>query len=177
MITVLRPKSISRIRQTKLGAREQLRAVGNILNQMNIELSIPALPLRPVDPACEARVTYDHRSYIVNRSTGQADWATVVEDRKVRVTFCPDEGSTLFAAYQYLLHHNALVCLLRDELHLSYKQVFQQTWSARADIARRRHKLQTHYLKIMNATPATRSFFSQHICKCASCMLPHVACL
>ena len=85
--------------------------------QMNLELTVADQPLRPVDPSCESRLLYDHRAFIANRATGEAQWSTVTEDKKLRVTFCPDEGSTLFAAYQYLLSHDALVCLLRDELH------------------------------------------------------------
>ena len=82
---------------------------------------MPSNPLRPVEPGQEIRGFHEQGPFVFNVSDGNASWdyvATKNDSKHPRVVICPDEGSAMFSAWQFLLSRNALVHLSRDELWL-----------------------------------------------------------
>ena len=117
----MRPKCLSKLKQKRLVAREHLRCVGHILHQLHLDIMVPDVPLRAIQPdAEERRVDADREPYRWNRQDGSATWdrpqPNTCDSSRPRLIVSPDEGSPLFSAYQYLLSKDALVHLSRDEL-------------------------------------------------------------
>ena len=116
-----RPKTLGKIRQRKLVARDHLRALGNILSQMQLDLNMPLAPLRPVIPGEESRLKHEGRPYKWNHADGSSTWDNVCQDRdpcRPRLVISPDEGSPMFATFQYMAGKGCLIHLARDELLL-----------------------------------------------------------
>ena len=110
---------LSRIRQKRTASRDQLRAVLQNLDLLGLEWSRPARLLRPV-AANEERVRGLDGAFVWNRSSGEARWDSVDEaSEHLRVTLCPDEGPTLYSAYQFALANGMATMLIRDELTLA----------------------------------------------------------
>ena len=121
-----RPKALGALREQRLAAKQELKAVRNILEHANFDLDtiFSATPLRAIDPAHEPRAEHrlgsDVLAFHVNTTTGECTWAAVMpgEDTTVRLVLAPDEGGPLFACYQYLALQGAKVTLNRDALLL-----------------------------------------------------------
>ena len=121
-----RPKALGALREQRLAAKQELKAVRNILDHANFDLDtiFSATPLRAIDPAHETRAEHrlgsDVLAFHVNTTTGECTWAAVMpgEDTTVRLVLAPDEGGPLFACYQYLALQGAKVTLNRDALLL-----------------------------------------------------------
>ena len=112
---------LGKIRQRKLVARDHLRALGNILSQMQVDLHIPSSPLRPVTPGEEKRCKHNGRPFRWNVADGTATWDDIGGDEeptRPRVVLSPDEGSPMFAAYQFMAGKGCQIHLSRDELQL-----------------------------------------------------------
>ena len=134
----LRPKALGALKEQRLAAKQELKAVRNILEHANFDLDtiFPENPLRAVDPAQEIRTVHrlgsDVLAFHVNTSTGEATWAAVMPgaDKAARLVLAPDEGGPLYASYQYLALQGAKITLNRDALLLG--QVNADTvWTAR----------------------------------------------
>ena len=66
---------------------------------------------------------HDGRAFKWRKSDGHAAWdevPSVVDSRRPRIVLCPDAGSPLFAAWQFLFSKGALMHLARDELQLDF---------------------------------------------------------
>ena len=122
-----RPKVLSRIKEDKSAAKEQLKAVAHIIQQLDFSLDDfkPIQPLRPLDPAREVRSLYEanglQKPFLCENMTGLSVWdymdsALPLEHK--RLSLCADEGSTLYTAYQYLCSQGFCVILHRDALRL-----------------------------------------------------------
>ena len=123
IITVMkpRPKTLGKIRQRKLVARDHVRALGHTLVQMQLDLRIPSSPLRAVLPTEEARCKHNGRPFRWSFLTGAATWEDVYMEQDPstpRVVLSPDEGSPMFSAFVFMATKGCLVHLARDELHL-----------------------------------------------------------
>ena len=118
-----RPKTLGKIRQRKLVARDHLRALGNILSQMQLDLRIPPSPLRPVIPGQERRCKHNGRPFRWNEADGTAIWDDLEQERdptRPRVVLSPDEGSPMFASFQFMANKGCQIHLSRDELQLVF---------------------------------------------------------
>ncbi|CAE7242670.1 unnamed protein product [Symbiodinium microadriaticum] len=133
----IRPKAISKIRQKKLSAREQMRACMHVLSVLDLELLVGTVVLRPLDPARgEKRMVEDGKAWLWDPATGEASWdcLTPRHQSHLRLVLAPDEGSTLWAAFTFLASQNFKVNFVRDELH----------------------KLQNHYLRLFQCNKAVK---------------------
>ena len=125
----LRPKILAQIRQDKLASRDELRALGHVLNLQDLSLDnlIPSSPLRPIIPDKEQRSNAKQGGlllpYIASKDSGAAtwDWPSDEHQECVRLAISADEGSSMFCAFEYLCHLNACVTLHRDPLPLCCK--------------------------------------------------------
>ncbi|CAE7582444.1 unnamed protein product, partial [Symbiodinium sp. CCMP2456] len=120
------PKTIGKLRQQKLAAREHLKAVLHVVSLLELHLQPPTPLLRPVNPQqLERREYYDGRAYITDERTGAAIWNDIPVEQApslVRLVLCPDEGSPLYSGYQFLAQRGLPLALLRDELQLGIHQ-------------------------------------------------------
>ncbi|CAE7211126.1 unnamed protein product, partial [Symbiodinium sp. KB8] len=122
------PKALGALREQRLAAKQELKAVRNILEHANFDLDtiFPESPLKAANPAEQVR--HQHKAgsqllaFYTNTRTGDATWAAVrpEEDRAPRLVLAPDEGGPLYACYQFLALQNAKVTLNRDALPLVY---------------------------------------------------------
>ena len=118
----LRPKALNNLKEDRLSAKQELKAVANVLSHIGLSLDQlwPSSPCCPADPHTEERrlhaVGDEIKGFVVNRETGNSRWDTHVPDDSLRLIFCPDQGGPLFSAYQFLAYHNAKVGFVRDEL-------------------------------------------------------------
>ncbi|CAE7370976.1 unnamed protein product [Symbiodinium necroappetens] len=123
-----RPKALGALREQRLAAKQELKAVRNILEHANFDLDsiFPETPLRPTAHAdeirCEHRVGSEVLAFHVSTTTGESTWAAVMPeaDKAVRLVLAPDEGGPLYACYQFMALQNAKVTLNRDALLLVY---------------------------------------------------------
>ena len=121
-----RPKALSSIREDRLAARQELKAITNVLDYagVNLDSIFPSDPLLPLDPSCERRTSCSVNgqtwSYIYNLETMETRWdcPTPRNTKHVRLVLSPDEGSPLYSGYQFLTYNNAAAALNRDELPL-----------------------------------------------------------
>ena len=130
-----RPKTVGKLRQQKLAAREHLKAVLHVVSLLDLELQPPCPLLRPVKhEQHERREYYDGRACITDQRTGAAVWNDIpVEQARglVRIILCPDEGSPLYSGFQFLAQRGLPLTLLRDELPLGIRKTcssFQVLW-------------------------------------------------
>lgn len=118
----LRPKALNALKEDRLSAKQELKAVANVLSHIGLSLDQlwPSSPCNAVDPDTEERrlhtVGDEVMGYVVNRETGISRWDTHMPDEALRLIFCPDQGGPLFAAFQFLAFNNAKVGFIRDEL-------------------------------------------------------------
>ena len=122
-----RPKALNALREDRLAAKQELKAVSNALDHIGLSLDnlFPSCPCAPVDADSEVRRQHtlndEVLSFVVKRDTGASRWDTVVEGQgcnSLRLMLCPDQGGPLYSAYQFLAHHGANVGFIRDELRL-----------------------------------------------------------
>ena len=100
-----------------------MKAISNILDYAGIKLEsiFPSEPLTPVEAGTEVRTSckIDGQtwSFIINTQTKEARWDTPTTSNidHTRLVLCPDEGSPLFSAWQFLTYNNAAVGFNRDE--------------------------------------------------------------
>ena len=122
-----RPKALNNIKEERLAARQEMRAISNILEYAGVQLDnvFPEQPFYPLDPATETRSTCNINgekwSFVTNKSTHQTRWDVPVDNNRkhLRLVLSPDEGSPLYSAWQFLCHHSGAVGLNRDESPLS----------------------------------------------------------
>ncbi|CAE7820525.1 unnamed protein product [Symbiodinium sp. CCMP2592] len=121
-----RPKTIGKLRQQKLAAREHLKAVLHVVSLLDLQLQPPSPLLRPVKhEQHERRDYYDGRAYITDQTTGAAVWNDIPVEQApglVRIVLCPDEGSPLYSGFQFLAQRGLPLALLRDELPLGIRK-------------------------------------------------------
>ena len=85
----------------------------------------PSEPLRPLNPDFEERHIHvmgkEQLAFIRDIRTDQCRWDVPLAHtaKHLRLVLCPDQGSPLFAGYQYLCHNDAAVALIRDEMRLA----------------------------------------------------------
>ena len=116
-----RPRVIGKIKQRKLAAREHLRAVLNVLSQLDVDLAVPQNVLKPIDVANEDRSHHDGIPFVWNKTTGVSRWDAPCQYEKsghLRLVLSADEGSPLFAAVMFLHSKHVSMRLVRDELRL-----------------------------------------------------------
>ena len=71
-----RPRALSKIREERLAAKQELKAVSHVLALTGVELGLifPENPFLPLDPQCESRhsciVAEKTLSFILNKETG-----------------------------------------------------------------------------------------------------------
>ena len=118
----LRPKALNALKEDRLSAKQELKAVANVLSHIGLSLDqlFPTSPCIAVDPDTEERrlhaVGDEVMGYVVNRETGISRWDTHMPDEALRLIFCPDQGGPLYSAFQFLASNNAKVGFIRDEL-------------------------------------------------------------
>ena len=119
MLDLPRPKTLGRIRQKRLSAREHLRALGHILSQLDLDILTNDRPMTPILAGEERRAVHHSRPFKWRTSDGTSVWDDIPEAAdscRPRLVLCPDEGSPMFSAWQFLVSRGALVHLARDEL-------------------------------------------------------------
>ncbi|CAE7427258.1 unnamed protein product [Symbiodinium necroappetens] len=117
----LRPRELARLKQTKLASREQLRALGHVMELLELPLEMPCKRLRPLDPQSEIRLKVGSTPYLWNKNTGQSTWDCLPNPCKedhLRVTIQADEGGPLYCAQSFCAQHGLPMHLTRDELYL-----------------------------------------------------------
>ena len=123
-----RPKAPSALKEQRLAAKQELKAVRNILEHANFDLGtiFPESPLKAGNPAEQVRNLHKVGSQVLafytSTATGESTWAAVrpEEDRATRLVLAPDEGGPLYACYQFMALQDAKVTLNRDALLLVY---------------------------------------------------------
>ena len=111
---------LSRIKQKRLSAREELKAVLHTLSLAGLELCCER-PLRPRDTSQqETREWQGGRPFLCHPTSGEAEWDVLqaLEKKKLRVVLSPDEGGPLWAAFMWLNTKGCKVNFIRDELQL-----------------------------------------------------------
>ena len=163
-----RPRAIGRLRQERLASREHMRALLHSLDLLNLELSpLPVSYRAPDAEKHETREMHGNRAFIFNHESGLAEWVCSPDlesgaDWGVRVTLHPDEGGPLFCAWQFLASLDLPVGFCRDETPLSSAGTHRGKscnfcrWLEPHEKWGLRHKLQTHFLRFLNATPGVR---------------------
>ncbi|CAE7260079.1 unnamed protein product [Symbiodinium sp. CCMP2592] len=117
------PKALGALKEEKLAAKQELKALGNILGHVGFSLDQiwGSCPLAPVNGDGEMRIlhTVDNMSIaFVIDSSGACRWDSLADDSEhVRLVMGADQGSPLYSCYQYLAGHGASITLIRDELH------------------------------------------------------------
>ena len=117
-----RPRALSALKEERLAAKEQIKAATNILQHLGYDFDqcFPRRPLRQIGNG-ESRFVHnlngERRDFIVTEA-GEAVWDFPDRGDHLRVVFHPDEGSALFAGYEYLAQQGCAVALRRDELLL-----------------------------------------------------------
>ncbi|CAE7354990.1 unnamed protein product, partial [Symbiodinium microadriaticum] len=135
------PKTLSRIKQKKLAAREQLRCVLHVLDILGLELLLPTTRLRPIDlSAGEQRIARKNQHFLWSKDNGEASWDAITDASRqdLRLILAPDEGSSLYCSFAWMASAGFPVILLRDELH----------------------KLSNHYLRVMHCNPGVARMYS-----------------
>ena len=115
----LRPKMLKKIKQDRLAAREHLRALGQTLSILGLELQLPEHNLRPLNLEIrEQRLFTNGSAYLWSAETGSAHWDTVrpASGSELRLTLQPDEGSPMFCTCQFLQAKGFRILFCRDEL-------------------------------------------------------------
>lgn len=118
-----RPKTLSRIKQKKLAAREQLRCVLHVLDILGLELLLPTTRLRPIDlSAGEQRIARKNQHFLWSKDNGEASWDAITDASRqdLRLILAPDEGSSLYCSFAWMASAGFPVILLRDELRLDF---------------------------------------------------------
>ena len=124
----VRPKALNAIKEDRLAARQELKAICNILDYAGAKLDavFPEYPFLPLNPATEMRsscnINGETWSFITNKTTQQSRWDVPLETntQHLRLVLSPDEGSPLYSAWQFVCHHWGAVGFNRDESCLSY---------------------------------------------------------
>ena len=81
------------IKQKRLAAREELKAVLHTLSLAGMELHKPDHVLRPVDTSSgELRLLKGNKPFLWNPSTGNGQWDYVWDCSALRLVVSPDEG-------------------------------------------------------------------------------------
>ena len=107
------------IKQKRLAAREELKAVLHTLSLAGMELHKPDHVLRPVDTSSgELRLLKGNKPFLWNPSTGNGQWDYVWDCSALRLVVSPDEGGPLWSAFLWLSSRGHKVHFVRDELRL-----------------------------------------------------------
>lgn len=103
-----------------------MKAICNIMQHTGLDLDSlwPSEPFRPLNPDFEERHIHvmgkEQLAFIRDIRTDECRWDVPLDTAKhLRLVLCPDQGSPLFAGYQYLCHNGAAVALIRDEMPLA----------------------------------------------------------
>ena len=131
MLDTCRPKALSALREERMAAKQELKAISNVLSYAGVALDsiFPDNALRPPVPGQEERLSFkvgnEQWAFIVNPSTLECRWDTpqISESKHVRLVLCPDEGGPLYSGFQFLCHNDAAVALHRDESHRVYHSI------------------------------------------------------
>ena len=126
----LRPKVLGKMKQKKRAAREHLRAVLNVLSQLDSDLAVPQNVLRPIDCPHEERCFHGDIPFLWHKGSGAAKWDAPNQFEKtehLRVVLGADEGSPLFSAVMFLHSKSVSVRLVRDELRMCCICMFRLT--------------------------------------------------
>ncbi|CAE7608505.1 unnamed protein product [Symbiodinium microadriaticum] len=99
-----RPKALGALKEEKLAAKQELRALSNILSHVgqNLDQIWGPCPLAPVNGDTEDKTAARRRQH-----------EHCLRDRQLRKL----QGGPLYSCYQYLAHHGASISLIRDELN------------------------------------------------------------
>ncbi|CAE7336219.1 unnamed protein product [Symbiodinium microadriaticum] len=119
------PKALNSLKEDRLAAKQELKAICNIMQHTGLDLDSlwPSEPLRPLNPDFEERHIHvmgkEQLAFIRDIRTDQCRWDVPLAHtaKHLRLVLCPDQGSPLFAGYQYLCHNDAAVALIRDEMY------------------------------------------------------------
>ena len=116
-----RPKALSALKEQRLAAKQELKAVRNILEHANFDLDT-IFPESPLKARNLHKVGSQVLAFYTSTATGESTWAAVrpEEDRATRLVLAPDEGGPLYACYQFMALQDAKVTLNRDALLLVY---------------------------------------------------------
>ncbi|CAE7822907.1 unnamed protein product [Symbiodinium sp. CCMP2456] len=114
------PRILSRIKQKRLSAREELKAVLHTLSLAGLEMCCER-PLRPRNTTQqETRECQGGRPFLCHPTSGEAEWDVLQpsEKKKLGVILSPDEGGPLWSAFMWLNTKGCKVNFIRDELQL-----------------------------------------------------------
>ncbi|CAE7802321.1 unnamed protein product [Symbiodinium sp. CCMP2592] len=119
------PKALNAIKEEKLSARQEMKAVMNILSHvgMSMDSFFPTNPLTAKVCGMEERqvlkLNSENFAFIYNTRTGQSRWDVPMHSatQDIRLVLCADQGSPLYTCYQFLAFSGASIGLIRDELH------------------------------------------------------------
>ncbi|CAE7495031.1 unnamed protein product [Symbiodinium sp. CCMP2592] len=126
------PKSLSKLQQARLATREQVQAVLHSLELLDVELKPGNVGYPSANPKeGTQRRCHDGKPFMYDVNKGEAVWLELEDDDRVRIILNPDEGSALFAGFQFLANLKLPVAFRRDELH----------------------KLSNHFRRVFNALP------------------------
>ncbi|CAE7468345.1 hemA, partial [Symbiodinium sp. KB8] len=111
-----KPKSLSRVQQARLATREQVQAVLHSLELLELELKPGKVGYPSADPKEGfQRCYHDGKPFLYDVNKGEGLWLEVEDDDRVRLILNPDEGSPLFAGFQFLANVKLPVAFRRDE--------------------------------------------------------------
>lgn len=115
----LRPKSLSKLQQARLATREQVQAVLHSLELLDVELKPGNVGYPSANPKEGTQRRYhDGKPFMYDVNKGDGVWLELEDDDRVRIILNPDEGSALFAGFQFLANLQLPVAFRRDELQL-----------------------------------------------------------
>jgi hypothetical protein len=95
--------------------------VGHTVSMLGITLQASKSALRPVDHSLSERRARDQEGqpYVWSGTSGRSRPDVPDTSGCMRLVLNPDEGSPLWAAFQFLAEHHLPILLNRDELQLS----------------------------------------------------------
>ncbi|CAE7454819.1 unnamed protein product [Symbiodinium sp. CCMP2592] len=113
------PKALNAIKEEKLSARQEMKAVMNILSHvgMSMDSFFPTNPLTAKVCGMEERQVLELNSenfaFIYNTRTGQSRWDVPMHSatQDIRLVLCADQGSPLYTCYQFLAFSGASIGL------------------------------------------------------------------
>ncbi|CAE7343813.1 unnamed protein product, partial [Symbiodinium necroappetens] len=115
----IRPRVLKTIKQKRLAAREELKAVLHTISLAGMELQKPDHVLRPADSSSgEVRLFRGNQPFLWSPSTGNGHWDMVLESQqnRLRLVLSPDEGGPLWAAFTWMANQGYKINFIRDEL-------------------------------------------------------------
>ena len=127
-----RPKVINAIHQKRVCSRDNLRAVGHVLEQIGLGLD-DSFPNHMLRGATGSEKRFLHKvgnqtyAYFFDADNNRCRWEAEIQSTKHRrIVLSPDEGGPLYCAYIHLAKCGSAVHFQRDELQLIFSSQLTQ---------------------------------------------------